>query len=353
MSANVPGRVSAIIPARNEEANIERAVRTLASQQGVREILVIDDQSEDRTGEILEGLKSEVAGLRVIRVDSLPEGWTGKAHAAATGAREASGAWLLFTDADTEHLSGSLTALLERAEQEGADLLSVSPGQRTETWWEKAVIPLVYVKLARLYRFEEVSDPHSPAAAANGQYILVRREIYERVGGHAAVRAEILEDVELARRIKSLGGRLVFLPGSSWVRTRMYRTFSQMWRGWTKNLYLLYGHKLVPMLAALAESLLLDVFPTLAFIALALWVGVGHRGTAPVVGAAGLCLFVLWRHWRYGQALSRLGFGLRLASYQVPGAMLFGLLLMNSLAAYRLIGRVAWKGRAYATKGKG
>src|SRR5208337_735891 len=175
MSANPNARVSVIIPARNEEVNIARVVRSLANQQGIREILVVDDQSLDRTGEILAALEVEIPLLRTLRVESLPQGWLGKTHAAAMGARAATGDWLLFTDADTEHLAGSLAELVQRAEDERADLLSVSPGQETPTWWEKSVIPFVYVKLASLFHFEEVSDPHSPVAAANGQYTLVRR----------------------------------------------------------------------------------------------------------------------------------------------------------------------------------
>ncbi|MGA9055101.1 MAG: glycosyltransferase family 2 protein, partial [Terriglobia bacterium] len=171
MSQNYPGLVSIIVPARNEEANLECLVRSLAAQRGVREILIVDDQSEDRTLEILEAMKAEAPLLRVLHIDSLPEGWLGKTYAVTVAAREAAGDWLLFTDADTEHLPGSLAALLELAEREGADLLSLSPGQVTPTWWEKAVIPLVYVNLARLYRFEEVSEPGSAAAAANGQYL--------------------------------------------------------------------------------------------------------------------------------------------------------------------------------------
>jgi chlorobactene glucosyltransferase len=149
MSQNHPGLVSIIVPARNEAANIERLVRSLAGQRGVREILIVDDQSEDRTLEILEALKAEIPLLRVLHIDSLPEGWLGKTYAASVAAREAAGEWLLFTDADTEHLPGSLSAMLELAEREGADLLSLSPGQVTPTWWEKAVIPLVYVTLDR------------------------------------------------------------------------------------------------------------------------------------------------------------------------------------------------------------
>lgn len=347
---NLKGRVSVIIPARNEEANIARVVRSVSGQQGVREILVVDDQSDDRTGEIVKNLEAELPGLRSLRIESLPEGWKGKAFALATAAPQTSGEWLLFTDADTEHLPGSLAALLEIAEQRGADLLSVSPGEETPTWWEKSVIPLVYVKLAGLYRFEDVSDPSSPAAAANGQYLLVRRETYQRVGGHEAVRAAILEDVELARRIKAAGGRLVFLPGAAWVRTRMYSTFREMWCGWTKNLYLLYEENLGRMLASFAAAWVLDLFPTLAFIALCLYFALGEGSRLVALAGLACFLFAVLRQWSYGRALYRLGFDARLAGYQVPGALLFSLLLVNSAWAHRLSGRVQWKGRNYSTK---
>jgi hypothetical protein len=347
------GRVSVIIPARNEEANIARVVRSLHAQRGLREILVVDDHSEDRTAEILADLKNETPCLRVVRADSLPAGWTGKSFAAATGARAASGDWLLFTDADTEHLPGSLPALVERAEREGVDLLSLSPGQVTLTAWEKAVIPLVYAHLARLYRFEEVSDPASPAAAANGQYLLIRRQAYERAGGHEAVRESILEDVELARRVKCAGGRLLFLPGARWVRTRMYGGFTQMWRGWTKNLYLLYGGNARPMFATVAELWLLDLFPTLAFIGLAVAWALGAGDAPMMLAAASFFLLAALRQWNYGRSLSQIGFDPRLASYQPLGAAIFGLLLLNSAWAYRLGGRVEWKGRTYSTKRTG
>jgi GT2 family glycosyltransferase len=346
-------RVSVIIPARNEAANIARVVRSVAAQPGVLEIIVADDQSQDGTGEILEGLRAQIPALRVLRIESLPEGWLGKTHAVATAARLAAGDWLLFTDADTEHLAGSLAALLARAEQERADLLSLSPGQEMPTWWEKAVIPLVYVNLARLYRFEEVSDPNSPTAAANGQYVLIRRAAYERAGGHEAVRAAILEDVELARHVKASGGRLLFLPGAAWVRTRMYRSFSEMRRGWTKNLYLLYGQRPGRMLAAVCELCLLDVAPPLALVALCLMIALGRGGAAAMLTALGCFLVAMFRQWSHSGALRRLGFEPRLADYEILGAGLFSLLLLNSLRVYRLGGRVEWKGRHYSTRGAG
>lgn len=352
MSVSQAERVSVIIPARNEEVSIERVVRSLAKQQGIQEILVVDDQSADRTGEILAALKAEIPLLRTLRVESLPEGWLGKTHAMAMGARAAAGDWLLFTDADTEHLAGSLTELVRRAGDEHADLLSVSPGQVTPTWWEKSVIPLVYVKLASLFRFEEVSDPHSPAAAANGQYMLVRKEIYQRSGGHEAVKQAILEDVELARRIKALGGKLLFLPGAQWVRTRMYRGFREMWQGWTKNLYLLYGGIVSRMLAEVASLWLLDVLPVLGFVVACLWIGTARGGRVPTLAAVGLFLLALARQWNYGRALARLGFDPALASFQPIGAALLGALVLGSLRVHRSAGNIQWKGRYYATKGK-
>jgi chlorobactene glucosyltransferase len=349
MSQNHTGRVSIIVPARNEEANIERMLRSLAGQRGVREILVVDDQSEDRTWEILEGLKAEMPLLRVWHIDSLPEGWLGKTYAVTVAAREAAGDWLLFTDADTEHLPGSLAALLELAEQEGADLLSLSPGQVTPTWWEKAVIPLVYVNLARLYRFEEVSKLGSAAAAANGQYLLIRREVYARVGGHQAIRHEILEDVELAKRVKGAGGKLLFLPGAAWVQTRMYRTFGEMWRGWTKNLFLIYGGSVEKVFKTWVELCVLDLLPPFLLLVFLVWLLSG-RGNVMVLSVALGCLFiVVARHAGYLRAVSRLGFDSRVAPWRLEGALILSALLINSVIAHRLIRQVDWKGRRYST----
>jgi hypothetical protein len=345
-------QVSVIIPARNEEANIARVVRSLASQSRIREIIVVDDQSTDRTPEILAALKEELSLLRVLRLESLPEGWLGKTHAVVRGASMATGDWLLFTDADTVHLPGSLAELLRSAEDAQVDLLSLSPGQETPTWWEKAVIPLVFVTLSTLFRFEDVSDPKSPAAAANGQYILVRREAYEKSGGHEAVKSSILEDVELARLIKSSGGKIVFLPGSAWVRTRMYRTFGEMWQGWTKNLYLLYGGDAVRMLSRIAGLWLLDVLPLLGLAAMFAAFVSGHVHGIAMAPALGLLILWAARLWNYGKALARLGFEPRLSGFLPLGAALLGLLMLESLRAYSTTGSVQWKGRQYSTKGQ-
>jgi chlorobactene glucosyltransferase len=353
MSGTSRARVSIVIPARNEEANIERAVRSVAAQTGVPlEVIVVDDQSEDGTSTILERLETETPSLRVIRLDSLPDGWTGKSYALATGARAATGVWLLFTDADTVHRPGSLTELLERAESEGVELLSLSPGQLTPTWWEKAVIPLVYVWLARRYHFDEVNDPKSKTAAANGQYLLIRRSAYDRVGGHQAVRGEILEDVALAGRVKSSGGRILFMPGAKWVETRMYRTFSAMWEGWTKNLYLLCGCSSRAILGTVATIALVDLLPLLCLL-LAVFVPRRAGSGGMLTGLYFVVLIaIVWVSFQlYRQNLHALDFSPHLAWYFWIGAALMAALLLNSLRVHRWRGHIQWKGRGYSTKG--
>ncbi|HET9177921.1 MAG TPA: glycosyltransferase [Terriglobia bacterium] len=347
MPGSDEGTVSVIIPARNEELNIGRVVRSIAPQRRLREMIVVDDESTDRTAEILAGLEHEVPLLRTLRIKALPNGWTGKSHAAAAGAEQATGDWLLFTDADTEHLPGSLEAMLDRAAAENAALLSLSPGQQTPTWWEKAIIPFVFVQLARIFPFERISDPASPEAAANGQYLLVRRSVYNEVGGFEAVRGEILDDVALARRVKQGGGRLVFLPGAEWVRTRMYSNFRDMWQGWSKNLYLLYGRKLAPLLAALCAALLLDFLLPLGFLVLAALIALGQDGGWMVMALVVCFTGSILREWNYERSLIQLGFDSRLGAYQMPGAGLFALLLLNSVWAHRVAGSVRWKGRKY------
>ncbi|MDE3181135.1 MAG: glycosyltransferase [Acidobacteriota bacterium] len=351
MNVQCESGVSVIIPARNEEWNIEGVVRSLASQAGVCRIIVVDDQSEDRTPEILRRLESEFSNVFVRRIESLPPGWHGKPYAASEGTKLATANWLLFTDADTRHKPGSVAALRKLAEARGAAMLSISPAQRTERWWEKAVIPLVYIQLAALYDFEDVSNPNSAAAAANGQYILIRRDVLGAVGGFESVRDDILEDVALARRVKASGGRILFLPGAEWVETRMYRTFGGMWRGWTKNLFLLFGSSRRKMAMAALRLLLVQWAPGAALVfftamiisgVFALW----------ILLAWGACLIAFVVQQRaHKDLLQRLGFSPSLSPYILAGAPMVVALMVSSAWAYRSGGSIQWKGRYYPAKG--
>ncbi len=233
--------MSVIVPARNEEACLGVCLDSLLAQTGVNfEILVVDDGSTDRTRDI----GASRPRVRVIDAGPLAEDCSGKCNAAQAGANIARGEWLLFTDADTVHLPGSLARSLKEARQTGADLLSYSPAQEVHTLAEMAVMPVIYGELAATYRPKEVSDPALPAAAANGQYLLIKREAYDAVGGHNAVSRTLLEDVALAKAVKSSGRKLRFRFGGDNVRTRMYRSWPELRDGWTKNLALLFPRTL-------------------------------------------------------------------------------------------------------------
>ena len=333
-----PGQlaVSVIVPARNEEACLGACLQSLLSQRGLTfEIKVVDDHSTDRTREIASSFSSEL--VRVIDAPPLPAGWTGKNNAVSAGAAAARGEWLLFTDADTIHLPGSLARAVDEAKRRGAALLSYSPEQIVKSISEKAVMPVIFAELMASYRPSQVSDPKSPAAAANGQYILITREAYNAVGGHAAVAANLLEDVALARAVKRSGRKIFFRYASDAVRTRMYRSFAQLREGWTKNLALLFRSP--SRLAALRSIEFVLIIASFAIVVAATLRQHRTPATLAAILAVILYAFFLRRirraHFSWDANLLAL-FGLPLFSY---------LLLRSKIFHQR--GNVSWKGRSY------
>jgi glycosyltransferase involved in cell wall biosynthesis len=337
--------VSAIIPARNEEASIARAVESVAAQAEVGEVIVVDDQSTDHTAEILQELARRIPKLKILHAGKLPAGWAGKNYAVSIGAAAAQGDWLLFTDADTYHFMGSTRRALSDAVDHNAVLVSYSPEQEMDSFWERALIPFVYCRLAARYSFTRVSDPKLPDAAANGQFLMVLRDVYRAVGGHAAVAGEILEDVALARNVKRAGYSIYFTAPMGVVRTRMYRSFGALWEGWTKNLYLLMGGNWRSMLAELR------IFSWLASITWALtWVYLCKEDGASVqLGVAQALVVIAGLHLGYGIDLYRNLFPVRNIKYFVPGACLYSTALIASWWK-NTRGSVVWKGRAYPAR---
>ena len=256
MSPDTNPVVSIIVPARNEEANLAACLDSLVAQSGIAyEIIVVDDDSTDRTAEIARSFRV----VHLIPAPSLPDNWTGKNNAMSAGARAANpqSKWFLFTDADTVHAPGSLARAVAEAEQHGAALLSYSPAQEVHGFWEKAVMPVIFAELATTYPPQAVNDPTSPIAAANGQYLMISREAYDAVGGHTKIAPDLLEDVALARLVKRSGRKIFFRYGGDAVRTRMYRSFAQLREGWTKNLALLFPRPRALALLRMAEFLLI------------------------------------------------------------------------------------------------
>ena len=295
---------------------------------------MVNDQSRDSTRSILEKMAGSMPKLKVLDTVQLPKGWVGKNYAVAIGAAAASGEWLLLTDADTVHLTGSAARALADAQEHGADLVSYSPEQEMGGFWERAVIPFVYSRLARLYPYERINDPAVPDAAANGQFILLRRAKYEELGGHGAIASQVLEDVALAKRVKETGCRLYFASGQRIVRTRMYRGFHDMWQGWTKNLYAL--------VRAGGSSVVRELTTTCPGLEMALLlVGIFNWRFA----AAAVAL-IAGRWTLYAVRLNRNGFRAYLMVYYPISTSLYAAALVTS-AWRNKHGRIAWKGREY------
>jgi hypothetical protein len=331
--------ISAIIPARNEEANVARAVESLDGQPQVREIIVVNDQSSDRTAEILAELGKRVEKLRVIDISALPAGWVGKNFAAATGAGAAKEDWLLFIDADTQLLAGAAWQAIEDANEHAAALVSYSPEQVMETLAEEILIPFVYTRLAERFSFERVNDPALPDAAANGQFLMIRRDAYDAIGGHEAVRTRVLEDVALARLVKASGRNLFFGPGQGIARTRMYRTFGALWQGWTKNLYELIG--------GTPGSFAREILETFPWLEIALLIcGLWASGRSRLILIAAAAIVSAGSHLRYARALQRNRYPLSIIQFYMPAGLLYACVLTAS-AWKHARGSVAWKGRRY------
>jgi hopene-associated glycosyltransferase HpnB len=233
--------VTAIVPARNEELNVEATVESIRKQDYPDlKITAVDDQSTDSTASILERLALEPGAkvpLRFVRGVERPDGWVGKTWAVHQGTIDAESDWLWFVDADMGLHPKALASAIEAARSSGADFVSLLPGVRCRTFWQGAIAASLLQLLGQLYPLDRVNDPTRPEAIAAGGFILVRRLVYERAGGHEAVRRAIIEDIQLAGRVKESGGKLLvrLAPALAW--TPMYGSFAEIWRGLRKNAY--------------------------------------------------------------------------------------------------------------------
>jgi chlorobactene glucosyltransferase len=236
--------VSIIVPARNEERNIHRCVTSLLEQDYDHyEVIVVDDGSTDKTGHILDELVATHPNgkrLWVLQLRDLPSEWAGKPHALHCGTQEARGEWFLFTDADTWHAPNALRSALTQAIEERTDMLTLGSTQNLPSFWDKVLMPMAYLGISMQYPPRQVNDPLSKVAIANGQYILIRSDVYEQIGGYERpeLRGTLLDDRDLARVVKENGFRLHFVDGRDLVSVRMYQGLYDAWRGWRKNAYL-------------------------------------------------------------------------------------------------------------------
>jgi chlorobactene glucosyltransferase len=341
-------RISVIVPARNEARNIRRCILALLGQTYPNyEIIVVDDRSNDGTATILAELKQDHPGhFQVVSGSDLPTGWAGKPHALHQGVQAANGDWLCFVDADTFAAPDLLAAAFITAQAQKADLFTLLTDQELGTFWEKVILPLVFTALSFGFPAEQVNDPHRPEAIANGQFILIRRSVYNAVGGHAAIRDRIAEDKALAQRVKQHGYRLIVADGRRVASTRMYTRFAEIWEGWTKNIFLGMRDRLGLLLFGAFVGLLAALLLPLWLVGGLYWFVSTGAASAALVASQALALWAYIIYWRIRASLA---FHISpLYAFTVPlGALVFTATMFAS--AFKVLSGqgVTWKGRIY------
>ncbi|HMA24295.1 MAG TPA: glycosyltransferase [Gemmatimonadaceae bacterium] len=339
--------VSVIVPARNEQRNIERCVQSvLATQYPSLEVIVVNDHSTDETGAIARAIATDDPRLVVIDAPDLPDGWFGKQWACATGARVARGELLLFTDADTRHAPDLLPRATNALRDRDASLLSIAGHQEMHSFWERIVQPQMFALLSIRYGgTEQVSNARrAEDVIANGQFILVRRDAYDAVGGHAAVRDRVAEDLALGQEFFRAGRRIVLMLALHQFSTHMYASLREVIEGWRKNIYAGGRH------AAIGGRIGRRVYP-------AMLLAIPMFGLVPPVAlllAATGALSAGWLLWSasvVGVSVLFWAAIYRFMGQSVSYALLYPLglatLLYIAVGAVRRGHRVEWKDRTY------
>jgi chlorobactene glucosyltransferase len=334
-------RVSILLPARQEEENIIPCIRSLLAQDypDFEVLALYDDDPADGTGALLQALAEEEPRLRVLRGKPLPPDWLGKHWACQQLAEAATGELLLFTDADTRHHPRALRDAVGALEAEEADLLSAIPREELGSWAERLIVPLMPWSILSFLPLRLAHRCRSPAlSAVSGPFMLFKREAYRAIGGHAAVRGDVVDDLALGRRLKAQGLRLRLVDGQERISRRMYRTWRGVFEGFSKNLFAALGYRLIPFV-------LVWLWLGIVFLQPVIMLARGLAGApTPLLswglaaGAVGFSIF-LWGiiSWRLGLP--------RYLPLLYPLSILLGVIIAFRSLALTLAGRTTWKGR--------
>jgi len=331
--------VSVCIPARNEEGRIGPCLESFLKMDYPRlEVLILDDQSTDGTFKFVKEYVGKDKRFKILRGRELPAGWVGKPWACHQLSLKARGQWLFFTDADTWQGPDMLKRSVREAESQKADLLTCMNRQETKTWLEYLVIPCMVFNLTAFLPIRLVLKPGSPFskfAGAGGQFLFFRRKAYDAIGGHTSVKSEIVEDLKIGNRIVQSGLRLLFLDGTDFSYCRMYQSARDVWEGFSKNFFPVFGFSAKRALGAYFFLLTVTVLP----FALLFLTTPGTFLFNAALGLAVLQVFV-----RLNQAL-RYGLPILSCFLHPLGNFLFVLIGFNSMRWYLVLGKGHWKGR--------
>jgi chlorobactene glucosyltransferase len=340
--ANI-SKVSIILPVRNQASTASECVDSLVElDYPAKEIIVVDGSSTDGTRDILRSFYSKI---KLVEEEPLPQGWVGKNWACHLGYKQATGDLLLFTDGDSVHSRDSLTKTVNFLQDTKADLVTLAPAAILRTFWEKLLQPPIFWLIMMFVGGKWVNDDNKPRwALGNGQYMLFRREAYDKVGGHYAVRDRISEDYSLGRLVKAQGLRLRMVTASDALGVRMYSSLPEIWRGWRKNFYSVSGNH--PLFRAVYRLVFLFAFLVLPFIVLGYGTYLAPGNVLNIYLLTGVFMAVfLW-------------LGVIILDRSIRVSPLYALLLPVAISLYIGIGidstvrgalglGFSWKGRVY------
>lgn len=342
-------RISVIVPARDEAANIGRCLHSLLVQDydwSRLDIIVVDDHSTDDTASIVRRIADVRPHLTLLSSPPLPPGWVGKSHACWIGARATPDSeWLCFLDADVWAGTALLSAAMKAALLQRIDLLSIAPRQELKSFAERLMLPCGLLLLSFIQDLRKVQAPSGPGVTATGQFMLMRRDVYEEAGGHAAVSNAICEDLELARRVKQSGHTVLMMSGENVLSTRMYTGWRTLWPGLTKNLVDTVGGTRIALMLMPAAVIL-----AWAAVALPVVDGLECVVRGGPVAWAGLTMALLASAAAFGIHIAAT-FYFRIPFYYgllFPLGYTIGAIMGIDSVRRRLTGRVIWKGRVYS-----
>ncbi len=334
--------VSILIPARNEEKRIKPCLRGMLTQDYPSyEILVLDDRSTDDTFNLVESYSKRNRQLKVLRGKELPKGWLGKPWACYELSKKAKGEWLFFTDADTWHHPETLKRTVQMAEGKQADILSLFTKQITKTWMEALVVPVMAFHLLAFVPARWTLDRKNPLsrfAGVSGQFIFIRRKVYEAFGGHTVVKNEIVEDLKFGMQAVKRGYRVVIGNGCDFSFCRMYTTAREVWDGFSKNFFPAVGFSIPNFLQSFGFLILVGVAPFLALMS----------GPSSSIFLSALTLVMTLWGIRTLEAFLY-GFNKTSVIFHPVGCLLFALVGLNSARWFWHKRRGHWKGRVLHT----
>lgn len=339
-----PPMVSVCVPARDEERGIRACLESLLEQDYPKfEVIVVNDHSTDHTGELIHELTGKDSRLITLAGEDLPKGWLGKPFALYQAFQKAKGEILLFTDADPVFEPNALRTAVFTMQERKLDALTLMPKAEFGSFWEKAVQPVIFGFIGSLTRFGKVNSQDHKNAMGFGAFLMFKRSAYEAIDGHEGGKADVLEDVLIAKRLKKAGFKLLVADAKRLFSIRMYYGFREIWIGWRKNMFLAMKRSV--------SRALYYIFMVLAFVLTPYLV----LGWNVVVGSGllwiGLSLFgVTMVSAATIKTCDELGLGRINACLFPIGAVVMAAIMINSMIQVLVFSRTEWRGRVYSVE---